>query len=142
MDGFGRAHRRAASQQRTVPAVGFDGARGGELENAPLGIDGRRDLADAAGDGLLAEPLRQDIDVPHTVQRWNNCRARTDRGGKIFDRGIERIGFDRKQHGIVGRRDGIGCDELWSQGDIAVRADNVSGRWLEAERHDGDARER
>jgi hypothetical protein len=62
--------------------------------------------------------------VPHAVQRRNDRRSRTDRGGKVFDRGIERISLNRQQHGIVGLRDGIGGDELGPKGDVAVRADD------------------
>ena len=41
----------------------------------------------------LAEALLQDIDVPHAVQRRDDRGLRTDRGGEILDRRIERIAF-------------------------------------------------
>src|SRR5919112_3892118 len=84
--------------------------------------------------GSSSEALLQDVYVTHPVQRRDNRRLRTDRGGKVVDRRIERVRFHAQQHGVIGRLDLTGGDELWPHRHIAVRADDLQPAFPELSR--------
>src|SRR3954471_10507511 len=84
--------------------------------------------------GSSSEALLQDVEVTHPVQRRDNRRLRTDSGGKVVDRRIQRVRFHAQQHGVIGRLDLTGGDELWPHRHIAVRADDLQPAFPELSR--------
>src|SRR5208283_994722 len=96
-----------ALSEGAVPfAVGQRLQAAGELDDAAVSVERRRDHTEAAEHGRLAEPLHEKGDVPHAVEGRQNHGLPPNCGGKVVERALEPESLDRQQYDVerLGRR--------------------------------------
>ena len=63
------------------------------MNDAAVGVERRRDHAKPAEHMVRAEPIGENIEVPHAVQERQDRRSRTDRLGEGRHRAFEIVGL-------------------------------------------------
>jgi hypothetical protein len=97
----------------------------GELNDAAIVIESRGALADTAANGSLAETVFEHLDMPHSVQDWQDCRARPDSRCEIVYRSLQRKALHCEQHCVERVPELHRGRQFWRKGRAAMRADDL-----------------
>jgi hypothetical protein len=72
---------------------------------------------------MFSEPFRQEIEVAHPVEHWEDHRFWPNGRGEIIHRCFQRIGFHAEEHEVIRCVDLASTDQLWRENRITMRAD-------------------